>query len=151
MDAPPVTLDEIRRLGPDEPLSITVTWTSRALAATAAALSEQLDRLRAVPVEDADALSTLRAHADLAERFGEYARARAAATEAFGLSELSAVTGSARAYVERMQDGGYQEPETRTRVDLLQSLIPALCEIVSEARAVAAAADDADRMSALAP
>jgi hypothetical protein len=138
LDEPTVRAEEIRSDGPDRPVSITASWSSQALSATATALSEQLARLRQTPAQDAEQVLLVRHHAELADRFAEHASAGANALLVFDDSELAVCARELGAYLLRIDDGsGYQPPELRDRLHTVRLVRTSLCQIVSEARAAA--------------
>jgi hypothetical protein len=141
LEALTVRAEEIRSLGPDRPVAITASWSAEALSAVAAALSEQLARLRQTPAEDADQVLMLRQYALLADRFAEDAAAGANAILMFDDTELSVCETLLRDYVLRVNsaDAGYQPPELREQLHTVRLVRTGLCEIVSEARAAAGA------------
>jgi hypothetical protein len=136
-DEQTVHAEEIRSQGPDRPVAVTATWSSQALEATAAALSDQLARLRQTPAEDAEQVLVLRNQTALADRFAEHASAGAHAMLVFDDTELCVCMRLLNDYLVRIDgdDAGYQPPELREQLHTVRLVRTSLCEIVSEARA----------------
>ena len=147
LDELTVRAEEICGDGPDRPVSVTSTWSSQGLSATATALSEQLARLRQTPAQDAQQVLLVRHHAELADRFAEHASAGAHALLVFDDSELAVCARELGAYLLRVDgdDSGYQPPDLREQLRTLWLVRTSLCEIVSEARATAGAAAGHER------
>jgi hypothetical protein len=136
-DEQTVHAEEIRSQGPDRPVVVTASWSSQALQATAAALSEQLARLRQTPAEDAEQVLLLRHHTTLADRFAEHASVGAHAQLVFDDTELSVCASLLNDYLLRIDgaDAGYQPTDLREQLHTVRLVRTSLCEIVSEARA----------------
>ena len=141
LDELTVHAEEIRSHGPDRPVAVTASWSSQALEATAAVLSEQLARLRVAAAEDADQVLVLRQHASLADQFAEHSLAGAHALLTFDDCELAVCAAALNDYLLRVDgdDAGYQPAERREQLHTVRLVHTSLREIISEARAAAGA------------
>lgn len=117
---------EVRPAESGRDASITLAVSSQASQAALVALSEQLDRRRAEPLESAGDVQELRQATDLVERFEALAAAGAHAVVRFSPEELRACLLELTGYVERMDIDGFQPPELRERLQVIAQITPVL-------------------------
>ncbi|HET9718897.1 MAG TPA: hypothetical protein VFP55_02350 [Solirubrobacteraceae bacterium] len=106
--------------------SITFSVSSQASQAALVALSEQLDRRRAAPLESAEDVQELRQATELVERCEALAATGAHAVVHFSPEELRACLVELTGYVERMDVDGFQPPELRERLRVIGQITPVL-------------------------
>lgn len=135
-----VQILEVRAGDGERPLTVTAAVTSSASSAIFTALSEQFDRRRAQPLQEAADVAALREEAALAERFEPLAAGRAHAVLSLTESELHACLLGLTAYADRMDGDHYQPPELRERLAVIAGVVPVLWDANAAAAEVAAAA-----------
>jgi hypothetical protein len=126
MDETTAQILEVRPAGSGLEASITLSVSSRASQAALVALSEQLDRRRAEPLESAEDVQELRQATELVERVEALAAAGAHALVRFSPEELRACLLDLTGYAERMDIDGFQPPELRERLQTLAQITSVL-------------------------
>lgn len=131
----PTQVLEIRPAGPGLEASITLAVTSEANRAILTALSEQLDRRRSQPLEEAGDVLELRQATVVVERFEVLAAAEAHAVVQFSPDELRFCLLELTSYADRMDIDGFQPPELRERLQVLAAITPVLWDANAAASA----------------
>lgn len=131
---------EVRAGDGDRPLTVTAAVTGSASRAIFTALSEQLDRRRAEPLDEADAALRLREATALAERFEPLASGGAHAILSLTEAELRSCLLGLNEYADRMDGDHYQPPELRERLEVIAGVLAVLWDANAEAAAAAEAA-----------
>jgi hypothetical protein len=135
MDETPVQLLEVRPGGPGLDASITLSVSALASRVIQVALSEQLDRRRAEPLEEAQAVHELRQAAELVERMDALAAADAHAVVRFSPDELRSCLLELTSYTDRMDVDGFQPPDLRERLQVIAQITPVLWDANAAASA----------------
>ena len=135
-----VQILEVRAGDGERPLTVTAAVTSDASQAIFTALTEQLDRRRAVPCDDAADVVALRDEAALAERFEPLAAGGAHAVLSLTEAELHSCLLGLSAYADRMDGDHYQPPELRQRLGVISGVVAVLWDANAAAAATAEAA-----------
>jgi hypothetical protein len=126
MEEAPIQILEVQ---PDQPgldPSITLLVSAEASGALLVALSEQLDRRRAEPLEAAEDVQELRQARELVERIESLAAARAHAVVRFAPGELRSCLLELTSYADRMDVDGFQPPDLRERLGVIARITPVL-------------------------
>lgn len=126
MEEAPVQILEVRPGGAGLDPSITLSVSADANRALVVALSEQLDRRRAEPLQAAEDVHELRRAADLVERIESLVAAQAHAVVRFSPEELRSCLLDLTSYADRMDVDGFQPPDLRERLDVLARITPVL-------------------------
>jgi hypothetical protein len=135
---------EIRAAAGEHTATITAAISASAIQAICTALSEQLDRDGQAPIENAEGVQELREHRALIERFEPLAAARAHAVVSFSQAELDICLQELTGYVRRADGEGYQTPDLRDRLRVIDLILPMLSAAQTEAGIAAAAPDPQD-------
>jgi hypothetical protein len=131
----PTQILEVRPAGRGLEASVTLAVTSEASPAVVIALSEQLDRRRSEPLQEAGDVLELRQATELMERFEALAAAEAHAVVSFSPAELRSCLLELTSYADRMDTAGFQAPELRERLRLIAQITPVLWEANAAASA----------------
>jgi hypothetical protein len=131
----PTQILEVRPAGRGLEASITLAVTSQASPAILTALSEQLDRRRSQPLQEAGDVLELRQATELMERFEALAAAQAHAVVSFSPDELRSCLLELTNYADRMDTDGFQAPELRERLRLIAQITPVLWDANAAASA----------------
>ena len=126
MEEVPTQILEVRPGGLGSDASITLSVSSQAARVILTALSEQLDRRRAEPLEGAHDVHGLRQATELVERFEALAAADAHAVVRFSGDELRSCLLELTSYADRMDVDGFQPPELRERLQVIAEITPVL-------------------------
>jgi hypothetical protein len=126
MEEVPTQILEVRPGGLGSDASITLSVSSQAARVILTALSEQLDRRRAEPLEGAHDVHGLRQATELVERFEALAAADAHAVVRFSGDELRSCVLELTSYADRMDVDGFQPPELRERLQVIAEISPVL-------------------------
>jgi hypothetical protein len=145
MQEAPIQILEVRADRPERAVTITAAVTAGASQAMYVALSEQLDRRRAVPTASVDDLLALREQTALVERFAPLASARAHAIVSFAASDLRACLLDLAAYAQRVDGEHFQPADLRERLQLIAEITPVLWD--ANASAAAAGGDALTRVA----
>jgi hypothetical protein len=138
MEHPPVQILEVSAGSSVRPVTITLALGERASRAIFTALSEQLDRRRAVAADTVADVLALREESALVERFEPLAAAQAHAILSLSEAELRSCLVELTAYGDRVDGEHFQPRELRERLGLIAEMTPALWD----ANAAAAAASE---------
>ena len=136
MHQDPLQILEVRADTEQRSVTITAAVTADASRAIFVALSEQLDRRRALPTASVGDVLALREQTALVERFAPLATAGAHAIVQFTASELCACLLDLTGYTDRVDEEHFQPLELRERLQVTAEIIAVLWE----ANATAAAA-----------
>jgi hypothetical protein len=139
MQENPIQILEVRADEQDRSIAITAAVTADASRAIFVALSEQLDRHRRQPTENAEDVLALREQQSLVEQFAPLATAGAHAVMRFSESELRACLLDLTAYAERVDGEHFQPVELRERLEVIAQITPVLWEANATAAAAAGA------------
>lgn len=140
MEELPVQILEVRPAGAGLEPSITLAVSALAGRALLVALSEQLDRRRAEPLEAAQEVHELRQAAELVERIVALAAAEAHAVVRLTPDELRSCLLELTSYADRMDVAGFQPPDLRERLHVLALITPVLWDANAASSVPAAAA-----------
>lgn len=133
VDELPIQVLEVRFAGREGPPSITLSLSADAIRAILTALSEQLDRRRAEPLQEARDVLELRQATELVERFEALVAAEAHAVVSFAPDQLRSCLLELTGYADRMDVEGFQPPELRERLRLIAEITPVLWDANAEA------------------
>lgn len=133
VDELPIQVLEVRFAGREAPPSVTLSLSAESNRAILTALSEQLDRRRSRPLEEAQDVLELREATELVERFEALAAAEAHAVVSFSPDQLRSGLLELTGYADRMDIEGFQPPELRERLRLLAEITPVLWDANAEA------------------
>jgi hypothetical protein len=126
MEEAPVQILEVQRGGPGLDPSITLSVSADASRALLVALSEQLDRRRAQPLEAAEDVQELRQATELVERIESLVGTQAHAVVRLSPQELRSCLLELTSYADRMDVDGFQAPDLRERLQLIARITPVL-------------------------
>ncbi len=135
MEQTPVQILEVRGGEPSLAPSITLSVSDEASRALLVALSEQLDRRRAEPLEAAEDVHGLRHAAELVERIESLVAAQAHAVVRFSPEELRFCLLELTSYADRMDIDGFQPPDLRDRLQVIARITPVLWDANAAASA----------------
>lgn len=142
MQQTPVQTLEVRAPESGGAVTITLAVTAEASQGVFTALSEQLDRRRRAPIEDAEDALALRHHVELMERFEALAAAEASGIVCLTANELCSCLLELIDYAERVDGEHYQPPDVRERLQLIDQVAPVLWDANAAAAAAVAAFDE---------
>jgi predicted RecB family endonuclease len=131
---------EVRAAECEPAVTITAAIAVGAIQAMFTALTEQLDREAQAPSEKAEDVLALREQTALIERLRPLAAADAHAVVSLSQAELGICLRELAQYVGRADREGYQPPDLRDRLRVIERILPILRDAETEAATAAAAA-----------
>lgn len=139
----PVQVLEVRAFGGGGQVTITAAVSAAANGAIFTALSEQLDRRRAAPLANLDAVLAMRDQIALAERFEPLSAAGVHGVVSFSETDLRSCLLELTDYAERVDGDHFQPAELRERLQVIAEIVPVLWDANASAAAAGAASADA--------